>query len=65
MSAGPGPLEGVGAGRGGSPAVLEGGWGPPGDLVALWGGGIRGPGRVGGPQKGSEGDAEPEAEAGR
>lgn len=58
MSAGPGLLEGFGAGRGGSPAILEGGWGPPG-------GGITGPGRVGGPQKGSEGDAEPEAEAGR
>ena len=30
MSAGPGLLEGFGAGRGWSPAILEGGWGPPG-----------------------------------
>ena len=60
MSAGPRPLERFGGGRGGSPAIPEGGWGPgrPGGRPR---GGIRDPGRVGGPQKGSEGDAEPEA----
>lgn len=55
MSAGPGPLEGFGGGRGGSPAILEDGWGPRGHLVALRGGGIRGPGRVSGPQKSRRG----------